>query len=159
MAKKIAIITDSNSGITQKQAAEMGIYVLPMPFMINNETYFEDITLTQNEFYERLASGAEVVTSQPSPDSVMKLWDELLEDHDEIVHIPMSSGLSGSCQSALMLAADYDGRVQVVNNQRISVTQRQSALDALQLAQKGMDAAGIKQFLEADKYNSSIYIM
>ena len=85
MAKKIAIITDSNSGITQKQAAEMGIYVLPMPFMINNETYFEDITLTQNEFYERLASGAEVVTSQPSPDSVMKLWDELLEDHDEIV--------------------------------------------------------------------------
>ena len=159
MAKKIAIMTDSNSGITQKQAAEMGIYVLPMPFMINNETYFEDITLTQNEFYERLASGAEVVTSQPSPDSVMKLWDELLEDHDEIVHIPMSSGLSGSCQSALMLAADYDGRVQVVNNQRISVTQRQSALDALQLAQKGMDAAGIKQFLEADKYNSSIYIM
>jgi len=159
MAKKIAIITDSNSGITQKQAAEMGIYVLPMPFMINNETYFEDITLTQNEFYERLASGAEVVTSQPSPDSVMKLWDELLEDHDEIVHIPMSSGLSGSCQSALMLAADYDGRVQVVNNQRISVTQRQSALDALQLAQKGMDAAGIKQFLEADKYNPSIYIM
>ena len=159
MAKKIAIITDSNSGITQKQAAEMGIYVLPMPFMINTETYFEDITLTQNEFYERLASGAEVVTSQPSPDSVMKLWDELLEDHDEIVHIPMSSGLSGSCQSALMLAADYDGRVQVVNNQRISVTQRQSALDALQLAQKGMDAAGIKQFLEADKYNSSIYIM
>ena len=159
MAKKIAIITDSNSGITQKQAAEMGIYVLPMPFMINNETYFEDITLTQNEFYERLASGAEVVTSQPSPDSVMKLWDELLEDHDEIVHIPMSSGLSGSCQSALMLAADYDGRVQVVNNQRISVTQRQSALDALQLAQEGMDAAGIKQFLEADKYNASIYIM
>ena len=156
---RVAVATDSNSGITQKQAAEMGIYVLPMPFMINNETYFEDITLTQNEFYERLASGAEVVTSQPSPDSVMKLWDELLEDHDEIVHIPMSSGLSGSCQSALMLAADYDGRVQVVNNQRISVTQRQSALDALQLAQKGMDAAGIKQFLEADKYNSSIYIM
>jgi len=159
MAKKIAIVTDSNSGITQAQAKELGLHVLPMPFMINNETYFEDITLTQNEFYERLASGAEVVTSQPSPDSVMKLWDELLEDHDEIVHIPMSSGLSGSCQSALMLAADYDGRVQVVNNQRISVTQRQSALDALQLAQRGMDAAGIKQFLEADKYNSSIYIM
>ena len=159
MAKKIAIITDSNSGITQKQAAEMGIYVLPMPFMINNETYFEDITLTQNEFYERLASGAEVVTSQPSPDSVMKLWDELLEDHDEIVHIPMSSGLSGSCQSALMLAEDYEGRVQFVNNQRISVTQRQSALDALSLADKGMDAVQIKQFLEDDKFNSSIYIM
>lgn len=159
MTRKIAVVTDSNSGITQKQAEEMGIHVLPMPFMINNETYFEDITLTQAEFYDRLASGADVITSQPSPDSVMKLWDELLQDHDEIVHIPMSSGLSGSCQSALMLAADYEGRVQVVNNQRISVTQRQSALDALQLREKGMDAAQIKQFLEEDKFNSSIYIM
>lgn len=159
MAKKIAVVTDSNSGITQKQAGELGVYVLPMPFMINNETYFEDITLTQAEFYEKLASGADVITSQPSPDSVMKLWDELLQEYDEIVHIPMSSGLSGSCQSALMLAADYDGRVQVVNNQRISVTQRQSALDALRLAQEGMDAAQIKRFLEEDKFNSSIYIM
>ena len=159
MSKKIAVVTDSNSGITQKQAQEMGLYVLPMPFMINNETYFEDITLSQAEFYERLASGADVVTSQPSPDSVMKLWDELLQSYDEIVHIPMSSGLSGSCQSALMLAADYEGRVQVVNNQRISVTQRQSALDAMELAVKGMDAAQIKQFLEDDKFNSSIYIM
>ena len=159
MAKKIAVVTDSNSGITQKQAAEFGLHVLPMPFMINNETFFEDITLTQKEFYEKLASGADVVTSQPSPDSVMKLWDELLQDYDEIVHIPMSSGLSGSCQSALMLAADYEGRVQVVNNQRISVTQRQSALDALQLVDRGMDAAQIKQFLEEDKFNSSIYIM
>ncbi len=159
MSKKIAVVTDSNSGITQKQAQEMGLYVLPMPFMINNETYFEDITLSQAEFYERLASGADVVTSQPSPDSVMKLWDELLQTYDEIVHIPMSSGLSGSCQSALMLAADYEGRVQVVNNQRISVTQRQSALDAMELADKGMDAAQIKQFLEDDKFNSSIYIM
>lgn len=159
MAKKIAIVTDSNSGITQKQAKEMGVYVLPMPFMIDNETFFEDITLSQKEFYEKLASGADVVTSQPSPDSVMKLWDELLQDYKEIVHIPMSSGLSGSCQSALMLAADYEGRVQVVNNQRISVTQRQSALDALALVEKGMDAAQIKQFLEEDKFNSSIYIM
>ena len=159
MSKKIAVVTDSNSGITQKQAQEMGLYVLPMPFMINNETYFEDITLSQAEFYERLASGADVVTSQPSPDSVMKLWDELLQTYDEIVHIPMSSGLSGSCQSALMRAADYEGRVQVVNNQRISVTQRQSALDAMELAVKGMDAAQIKQFLEDDKFNSSIYIM
>lgn len=159
MSKKIAVVTDSNSGITQKQAQEMGLYLLPMPFMINNETYFEDITLSQAEFYERLASGADVVTSQPSPDSVMKLWDELLQTYDEIVHIPMSSGLSGSCQSALMLAADYEGRVQVVNNQRISVTQRQSALDAMELAVKGMDAAQIKQFLEDDKFNSSIYIM
>ncbi len=159
MAKNIAVVTDSNSGITQKQAEELGIYVLPMPFMIDNETYFEDITLTQEAFYERLASGADVITSQPSPDSVMKLWDELLGEYDEIVHIPMSSGLSSSCQSALMLAADYDGRVQVVNNQRISVTQRQSTLDALKLVEKGMNAAQIKQFLEDDKFNSSIYIM
>ena len=159
MAKKIAVVTDSNSGITQKQAADLGLHVLPMPFMIDNETYFEDITLTQEAFYERLASGADVITSQPSPDSVMKIWDELLKEYDEIVHIPMSSGLSGSCQSALMLAEDYEGRVQVVNNQRISVTQRQSALDALSLADKGMDAVQIKQFLEDDKFNSSIYIM
>ena len=159
MGKKIAVVTDSNSGITQSQAKEMGLYVLPMPFMINEETFFEDITLTQEQFYERLAENADVITSQPSPEAVMKLWDELLETYDEIVHIPMSSGLSGSCQSALMLAEDYEGRVQVVNNQRISVTQRQSALDALSLADKGMDAVQIKQFLEDDKFNSSIYIM
>ncbi len=156
---KIAIVTDSNSGITQNQAKELGIYVLPMPFMVNEETYFEDINLTQDEFYEMLARGDNVVTSQPSPDSVMKLWDDLLKEYDEIVHIPMSSGLSGSCQSAIMLSQDYDGKVQVVNNQRISVTQRQSALDARRLAEDGKCAEEIKEFLEADKYNSSIYIM
>ena len=159
MNKKTAIVTDSNSGITQAQAKELGIYVLPMPFMINDETYYEDITLTQAEFYTRLAEGADVITSQPTPDSVMKLWDELLEEYDQIVHIPMSSGLSGSCQSAVMLAEDYDGKVAVVNNQRISVTQRQSALDALALTERGMDAGQIKEFLEEDKFNSSIYIM
>lgn len=159
MGKKIAIITDSNSGITQAQAKEYGLYVLPMPFMIDEETYYEDITLTQEEFYKRLSENANVITSQPSPESILKLWDEVLLTHDEIVHIPMSSGLSGSCQSALMLAEDYDGKVQVVNNQRISVTQRQSALDALMLAKQGMDAAQIKETLEEDKFNSSIYIM
>lgn len=159
MAKRIAIVTDSNSGITQSQAKDMGIYVLPMPFMIDNEIFYEDITLTQKEFYVRLAEGADVITSQPTPDSVMKLWDSLLQDHDEIVHIPMSSGLSGSCQSAVVLAQDYGGKVQVVNNQRISVTQRQSALDALELVGRGMDAGQIKDFLENDKFNSSIYIM
>lgn len=159
MAQKIAIVTDSNSGITQAQAKELGLYVLPMPFMINEETYYEDITLTQDEFYRRLAEGADVITSQPTPESVMNLWDELLREYDAIVHIPMSSGLSGSCQSAIMLAQDYDGRVEVVNNQRISVTQRQSALDALQLVERGMDARQIKEFLEEDKFNSSIYIM
>ena len=156
---KIAIVTDSNSGITQKQAKEMGISVLPMPFMIDEETYYEDITLTQKEFYEKLSAGASVVTSQPTPESVMNLWDELLKEYDEIVHIPMSSGLSGSCQSAVMLAEDYEGKVQVVNNQRISITQRQSVLDALELIGRGMNAAQIKDFLEQDKFNSSIYIM
>ncbi len=159
MGKKIAAVTDSNSGITQSQAKEMGLYVIPMPFMINEEAFFEDITLTQEQFYERLAENADVITSQPSPEAVMNLWDELLETYDEIVHIPMSSGLSGSCQSARMLAENYDGRVQVVNNQRISVTQRQSALDALVLIERGMDAAAVREFLEEDKFNSSIYIM
>ena len=155
----VAIVTDSNSGITQEKGKEYGIYVLPMPFMINDETFFEDIDLTQEQFYEKLTSGAQIGTSQPSPESVMELWDKLLKEYDEIVHIPMSSGLSGSCQSAIMLAQDYDGRVQVVNNQRISVTQRQSCLDAKLLAAKGMNAREIKDFLEADKFNSSIYIM
>ena len=157
--KKVAVITDSNSGITQAQAKELGIRVLPMPFMINEETFFEDITLTQEEFYEKLESGADVVTSQPSPETVMELWREVLEEYDEIVHIPMSSGLSGSCQSAVMLSQDFEGKVQVVNNQRISVTQRQSVLDALFLAEEGMNAGEIKAFLEKDKFNSSIYIM
>ncbi len=159
MAKKIAVVTDSNSGITQSQAKEYGLYVLPMPFMINEEPFYEDITLTQEQFYQRLSEKADVITSQPSPEEVMKLWDEALTDYDELVHIPMSSGLSGSCQSARMLAEEYDGRVQVVNNQRISVTQRQSALDALMLIEKGKDAAQVKQILEEDKFNSSIYIM
>lgn len=159
MAKKIAVVTDSNSGVTQSQAKELGIYVLPMPFMINEEPFYEDITLSQEQFYQRLSENADVITSQPSPEEVMKLWDELLTSYDEIVHIPMSSGLSGSCQSARMLAEEYEGRVQVVNNQRISVTQRQSALDALALIESGMDAAAVKDTLEADKFNSSIYIM
>ena len=159
MAKKVAVVTDSNSGITQSQAKEYGIYVIPMPFMIHEETFYEDITLTQEQFYQRLSENADVITSQPSPETVMNLWDEILKTHDEIVHIPMSSGLSGSCQSALMLAEDYDGKVQVVNNQRISVTQRQSAFDALALVEQGMDAAQIRQILEEDKFNSSIYIM
>lgn len=159
MKQKIAVITDSNSGITQRQAAEYGVYVLPMPFMIDDETFYEDINLDQKGFYEKLEGGADVVTSQPAPDSVLTLWEKLLKDYDEIVHIPMSSGLSGSCQSAVMLARDFDGKVQVVNNQRISVTQRQSVLDAKLLAEKGESAARIKEILEQDKFNSSIYIM
>ena len=156
---KIAIVTDSNSGITQKEATDLGLYVLPMPFMIGDKTYYEDIDLTQEKFYEMLQSDIEISTSQPTPESVTALWDRLLKEYDEIVHIPMSSGLSGSCQSAMIFAQEYDGRVQVVNNQRISVTQRQSALDAMQLANKGMSASKIKALLEEDKFNSSIYIM
>jgi DegV family protein with EDD domain len=156
---KIAIVTDSNSGITQEQAKKLGLFVLPMPFMIGSETYFEDINLTQKQFYEKLKSGADICTSQPSPESVMQMWDKVLTEYDEIVHIPMSSGLSGSCQSAMMLAQDYDGKVHVVNNQRISITQRQSCLDAMELIKKGMSGSEIKNFLEADKFNSSIYIM
>ena len=156
---KIAIVTDSNSGITQAQAEQLGIYVLPMPFMIGGETFFEGINLTQEEFYEKLRTGVPVSTSQPTPDSVLRLWRRLLLDYDQVVHIPMSSGLSGSCQTAMMLADDFDGRVQVVNNQRISVTQRRSVMDALHLAGQGMDGAEIKEFLEKDRFNSSIYIM
>ena len=157
---KIAIVTDSNSGISQNQTAALeNVYVIPMPFTINDETYFEDINLTVPEFYNKLSAGANIVTSQPSPEAVMNLWDKLLKEYDEIVHIPMSSGLSGSCQSAMMLAMDYEDKVQVVNNQRISVTQRQSVLDAIELSKRGKNAAQIKEILENDRYNSSIYIM
>ena len=156
---KVAIVTDSNSGISQSQAKELGVFVLPMPFFINDETYYEDINLSVDAFYQKLAQGADIVTSQPSPDSVMKLWEEILTDYDEIVHIPMSSGLSGSCESAAALSAEYEGKVQVVNNQRISVTQRQSVLDASELAKRGLNAAQIKEVLEEDKFNSTIYIM
>ncbi|MBQ1193222.1 MAG: DegV family protein [Lachnospiraceae bacterium] len=156
---RIAIVTDSNSGITQSQAKELGISVVPMPFMIDGETYYEEITLTRNDFYKKLATDAEISTSQPSPDSITKMWDELLSEYDEIVHIPMSSGLSGSCQTAYMLSQEYDGKVHVVNNQRISVTQRQSVLDAIKLAGQGKTGSEIKDILEEDKFNSSIYIM
>lgn len=154
----IAIVTDSNSGITQAQAKELGVCVLPMPFMVDGETFFEDITLSRETFFERLSAGADIITSQPSPEAVMNLWDELLKEHEAVVHIPMSSGLSGSCETAIMLARDYEGKVEVVNNQRISVTQRQSVLDAISLAGQGKSAAQIREILEEDKLNSSIYI-
>lgn len=156
---KIAVITDSNSGINSEDAKELGVKVLPMPFLIDGETYFEEISLSQEEFFEKLENDVDISTSQPSPESVMKIWDEALEDADEVVYIPMSSGLSSSCHTAMMLADDYDGKVQVVDNQRISVTQRQSVIDALELAQKGLSAAQIKEKLEQVKFDSSIYIM
>lgn len=155
---KIAIVTDSNSGITQMQAKELGIRVLPMPFFINEKMYFEDITLTQEEFYKKLAEDADISTSQPSPGDVIDLWDELLEEYDEIIHIPMSSGLSSSCETAIALAQDYDGKVHVVDNQRISITQRQSVLDAIAMAEKGMSAQEIVDVLMKEKLEASIYI-
>ena len=156
--KKIAVVTDSNSGILQKEAKELGVFVLPMPFNIDGQDFFEDINLTVEEFYAKLEKDAEIFTSQPAPTEVTKLWNDILKEYDEIVHIPMSSGLSGACQSAWMLAKDYDGKVQVVDNQRISVTLRQSVLDALELAKREKSAAEIKDILENDKMNSSIYI-
>ena len=155
---KVAIVTDSNSGITQAEGKKMGIFVLPMPFYINEELFFEDITLTQDEFYERLEGEAEISTSQPSPADVMELWDKALETYDEVVHIPMSSGLSSSCETAIMLSKDYDGKVEVVNNQRISVTQRRSVEEAMKLAEAGKTAKEIREMLEAVKFESDIYI-
>ena len=156
---KTAIVTDSNSGITQQEAKALGIFVLPMPFEIDGQAYFEDINLTQPQFYEKLLTDAEVFTSQPAPGNVMDLWNEILQSYDEIVHIPMSSGLSNSCETAILLAEDYHGRVQVVNNQRISVTMRQSVLDAMAMVKAGRSAAEIRQILEDQRFDSGIYIM
>ena len=157
---EIAVVTDSNSGITQIQAKEMGITVLPMPFMIDGETYYEDITLTQEQFYRKLKDNSDISTSQPTPDSIMKMWDELLKEYDQIVHIPMSSGLSGSCSTAMMLAGEdeYEGKVFVVDNRRISVTQYQSVKDAQMLAAMGMDGAQIRKRLEETAADSVIFI-
>ena len=155
---KVKIVTDSNSGITQAEAEKLGISVLPMPFLINGEEYFEDVNLSQAQFYEHLKGDASVSTSQPAVGSVTELWDKLLANYDEIVHIPMSSGLSESCHTAEGLAREYQGKVQVVNNQRISITQKQSVYDALKLAQEGKSAKEIKDILTETKMDSSIYI-
>ena len=156
---KVAIMTDSNSGITQDESKELGVYVLPMPFYIDGKMYYEDIDLSQEQFYEKLKQDCEIKTSMPLVGEVTDKWEELLKEYDEIVYIPMSSGLSSSCETAYMLSQDYEGKVQVVNNQRISVTQRQSVMDAKQLAGQGKSAAEIKQILEDVKSESSIYIM
>ena len=155
---KVAIITDSNSGITQKEAALLGIKVVPMPFYINEELFFEDITLTQEQFYEKLEEDAEISTSQPSPGDILDLWNETLKTYDEIVYLPMSSALSSSCETAIMLSEDFDGKVVVVDNQRISITLRQSVLDAIQLAEEGKSAKEIYDILMREKLEASIYI-
>lgn len=155
----VAIVSDSNSGITQSMAKELGVTVMPMPFFVGDKTLYEDIDLSQEEFYQMLSEKTDIHTSMPLVGNVTDTWDELLKEYDEIVHIPMSSGLSGSCETAIMLSQDYDGKVQVVNNQRISVTQRQSVLDAIALSKQGRSASEIKEILERDKFESSIYIM
>lgn len=156
---KVIIVTDSNSGITPTDAKALGVEVMPMPFYINEQMYYENIDLTQEQFYEKLAAGGDIKTSMPLVGDVTDKWDELLKEYDEVVYIPMSSGLSSSCETAYMLSQDYDGKVQVVNNQRISVTMRQSVIDAKNLADAGKNAAEIKQILEDAKFDSSIYIM
>ena len=156
---KTAVMTDTNSGIMKAEADSMGIFLIPMPVIINDETHYEGIDLTETSFYESLTGGKNVSTSQPSPGDLMDLWDDIFEQgYDEIIHIPMSSGLSASCSTAISLSDDYDGKVQVVNNQRISVTMRQSVIDAKALADKGKNAEEIKDILEAHKMDSSIYI-
>lgn len=155
----VAIVTDSNSGISQAEGKELGIYVIPMPCLVDGKLYYENVDITKEQFYHFMESDADLTTSQPSPGDVMDLWDKLLKEYDEIVHIPMSSGLSASCSTAMGLAQDYDGKVQVVNNQRISVTMQQSVMDAKHLAATGKSAAQIKEILEKEALKSSIYLV
>ena len=154
---KVAIVTDSNSGISINEQNE-DLFVLPMPFIIDGEEYFEEVSLSQEDFYKKLTGNANISTSQPSPYAVTELWDKALKTHDEIVYIPMSSGLSESCNTAKSLAKNYDNKVFVVNNQRISVTQKESVYEALELAKQGKSAKEIKDYLKQTKMDSSIYI-
>lgn len=157
---KTAIVTDSNSGITQSLAKELGIYVVPMPVLIDGEQFFEDISLSQNQFYDKLKSDAQVSTSQPSAFDVGELWNKLLKDYDKIIHIPMSSGLSETCRTLSHLAeSEYAGKVYVIDNQRISITMRQSVDDALNMLKDGKTAEEIRDWLTETKMQSSIYIM
>lgn len=156
---KTAIMTDTNSGFTSEEAKELGIFLLPMPVIIDEATRYEGKNLTSEEFYESLASGKDVTTSQPSPGDLMDMWDRILADgYDELVHIPMSSGLSNSCSTAIPLSADYNGKVQVADNHRISVTLKASVMEAKRMADDGRCAAEIKEHLEKHAYESSIYI-
>ncbi len=155
---KIAIITDSNSGLSQEEAKELGVFMIPMPFEIDGKEYLDGINLERDAFYEFQTNDSEIFTSQPAPQTVMDLWDEVLKEYDEIIHIPMSSGLSSSLQTAKMLADDYDGKVYAVDNQRISVTMVDSIVDAMYLRDKGLSAKEIGERLESEGLNSSIYI-
>lgn len=158
--KKIGVITDSHSGITQKEAAELDILVLPMPFYFDDICYYEDVNLSREAFFQKLDSGSEVSTSQPSPAEVMKLWDKGLETCEQILYIPISSGLSGSCGAALGLAQEepYNGKIFVVDNGRVSTALHRSVLDALELIEEGYTAPEIKEILEASRDKMVIYV-
>ena len=159
MAERVAIVTDTNCGMMPEEAAEHGVYVVPMPFTVDGEDYFEGVNLTAEQFYERLSQGADISTSQPLPADIGKVWNEALETHDELVYIPMSSGLSGSCESASNFAGLFNGRVHVVDNKRISVTQRESVLDAKRWAEEGLSAGEIVERLLDSAMEASIYLM
>lgn len=159
MKFRVAILTDTNSGITIKEAEELGIYLMLMPILIDGKVYLEEKDIKKDFFFEKLNADADVTTSQPSPGDMLEMFDRILEEYEELVYIPMSSGLSGTCQTATMLAQDYEGRVHVVNNQRISVTMSQSVTDALNLRDEGKSGAEIKAYLEADALNAPIFIM
>ncbi|MBQ9792527.1 MAG: DegV family protein [Clostridia bacterium] len=155
---KVKIITDSNSGILQSEAEQLNLKVVPMPFTIDGEEYLEELTMSQDKFYELLKQDPDINTSQPSVGYLQDLWDETLKDFDEVVFIPMSSGLSGTCSSAIALSQEYNGKVEVVDNKRISVTQKESIFEALSLAEQGKSAKEIKEYLENTSKLSSIYI-
>ncbi len=155
---KVAITTDTNSSITREEAEKLGIFLLPMPFTVDGKEYFEDISCTYEHFFEMLAAGSDVSTSQPSPGSLTEMWDKALEDHDELVHIPMSSAISSSTNTAKALSAEYNGRVFVADNRRISPTQHRSVLDALDMAKAGMGAEEICKKLEETAYHAGIYL-
>ena len=156
---KTAVLTDTNSGITVEEGKKLGIYVLPMPVIIQDHCYLEGVDITNEQLYKAMISNQEVSSSQPSPGEVMALWDRVFKDgYEEIVYIPMSSGLSGSCHSAAQLAEDYDGKVCVVDNHRISVTLMESVFDGKALAEQGKSASEIKKILEEQSYQASIYV-
>ena len=158
--KKIGVVTDSHSSITKEEAKRLGVYVLPMPFTMEGNCYYEDVTLTRAEFFEKLKAGVDVTTSQPAPTEVMEIWDKALEEYEQIIYIPISSGLSGSCQTARMLAQEdaYENKVFVVDNGRVSTPLHRTILDALELIEEGYEAVDIQEMLEEARANMVIYV-
>lgn len=155
---KVAIVTDSNSGISVAEGRELGVFVIPMPVHIDGRIYYEGVDIDQEQFYAMQRAGAEIATSQPAPGDTTAVWDRVLKDYDQLVYIPMSAGLSSTCATARVLAEEYGGRVEVADNRRISVTQRYSVLDALAMAREGLDAKAIREKLEEQAYDACIYV-